>query len=127
MLKAQSVSETKTVDMTQLVGGSDDESLMEELETCEHFLVDSDRVTGRRRVFIFAMNILDAYTLNQKLETVFQILKCAANLNLAFGFLLKNAKDGTCLYYYAHENNTAGTIKICGDQIRFSKVKECVE
>ena len=33
-------------------------------------------------------------------------LKCAAKVNLAFGFVLKNIEDGVCRFFYAHENNT---------------------
>ena len=51
------------------------------------------------------MEILDAHTLSQNLDTVLEKLKCAAKLNVAFGFVLKNVEDGSCRYYYAHENN----------------------
>ena len=61
---------------------------------------------GRHRVFNFAMNLLDAHTLSQKLDTKYKKLKCAAKLNVAFSFVLENVEDGTSLYYYAHENNT---------------------
>ena len=44
--------------------------------------------------------------LNDKLDYVFKELKCAAKVNLAFGFVLKNIEDGMCRYFYAHENNT---------------------
>ena len=44
--------------------------------------------------------------LNDKLDYVFKELKCAAKVNLAFGFVLKNIEDGMCIYFYAHENNT---------------------
>ena len=27
-------------------------------------------------------------------------------VSLLFGFLLKNPEDGTCRYFYGHENNT---------------------
>ena len=37
---------------------------------------------------------------------MFDSLKCAAKLNVAFGFVLKNVEDCSCRYYYAHENNT---------------------
>ena len=33
-------------------------------------------------------------------------MKCAAKVNLAFGFILKNIEDGGFRYFYAHENNT---------------------
>ena len=94
------------MDVTKLVGPIDDESLKEELQTCTHFLVDSELENGRHIVVIFAMEILDAHILSQKLDTVFEKLKCAAKWNVAFGFVLKNVEEGTCRYNYAHENNT---------------------
>ena len=91
--------------MRHLLIGINDESLKEELETCTHFLVHSEMEIGRHRVFHFAMNILDAQTLSQKRDTVFNRQKCAAQLNVPFGFVLKNVEDGTYWYYYAHESN----------------------
>ena len=44
--------------------------------------------------------------LNDKLDFVSKELKCAAKVNLAFGFVLKNIEDGMCRCFYAHENNT---------------------
>ena len=61
---------------------------------------------GRHRVFYFAMSSFDMSLLNDKLDYVFKELKCAAKVNLAFGFVLKNIEDGMCRYFYAHENNT---------------------
>ena len=61
---------------------------------------------GRHRVFNFAMSSFDITLLNDKLDYVFKELKCAAKVNLAFGFVLKNIEDGMCRYFYAHENNT---------------------
>ena len=52
------------------------------------------------------MSIFDNSLINQKLNLVFKGLKCAAKVNLAFGFVLKNVEDGSCRYFYAHENNT---------------------
>ena len=61
---------------------------------------------GRHRVFNFAMSSFDISLLNDKLDYVFKGLKCAAKINIAFGFVLKNIEDGVCIYFYAHENNT---------------------
>ena len=61
---------------------------------------------GRHRVFNFAMSSIDMSLLNNKLDYVIKELKCAAKVNLAFGFVLKNIDDGMCRYFYAHENNT---------------------
>ena len=44
--------------------------------------------------------------LNDKLDYVFKKLKCAAKVNLAFVFLLKNIEDGMSRCFCAHENNT---------------------
>ena len=61
---------------------------------------------GRHRVFNFAMSSFDMSLLNNKLDYVFKELKCAAKVNLAFGFVLKNIEDAICRYFYAHENKT---------------------
>ena len=42
--------------------------------------------------------------LNGNMVYVFKELKCAAKVNLAFGFVLKNIEEGMCRYFYAHEN-----------------------
>ena len=88
------------------MGGVDDQSLREELESCKHFLTDTEMKNGRQRVFKFAMSSFDMSMLNDKLDYVFKETKCAAKVNLAFGFVLKNIEDGMCRYFYAHENNT---------------------
>ena len=83
-----------------------DQSLREELESCKQFLTDTAMENGRHRVLNFAMSSFDISLLNDKLDYVFNELKCAATVNLAFGFVLKNIEDGMCRYFYAHENNT---------------------
>ena len=40
------------------------------------------------------------------MDLVFKGLERAAKVNLAFGFVLKNVEDGSCRFFYAHENNT---------------------
>ena len=52
------------------------------------------------------MSSFDMSLLDDKLVYVFKELKCAAKINLAFGFVLKNFEGGMCRYFYAHENNT---------------------
>ena len=44
--------------------------------------------------------------LNSKVDYVFKDMKCAAKVNLAFGFVVENIEAGMCRYFYAHENNT---------------------
>ena len=83
-----------------------DAVLKEELQACQHFLVDAELENGRHRVFNFAMSTFDNSLINEKLDLVFKALKCAAKVNLACGFVLKNVEDGSCRFFYAHENNT---------------------
>ena len=88
------------------VGDVGDQSLGEGLESCKHFLTDTEMENGRHRVFNFAMPSFDMFLLNDRLDYVFKELKFAAKVNLAFGFVLKKIEDGMCRYFYAHENNT---------------------
>ena len=88
------------------MGDVDDQSLREELQSCRHFLVDSEIQKGRHSVFNFAVNNLTAQVIDEKLNRVLDKLKCVAKLNLALGFFLKNIEDGRFRYFYAHENNT---------------------
>ena len=76
------------------------------MESCKHFLADTEMENGRHRVFNFGVSSFDISLLNDKLDYVFKELKCAAKVNLAFGFVLKNNEDGMCRYFYAHEDNT---------------------
>ena len=80
--------------------------LKEDLQACQHFLVDSELEKGRHHVFSFATSPFDNSFINKKLDLVFKGLKCAAKVNLAFGFVLKDVEDESCRYFYAHENNT---------------------
>ena len=94
------------IDVEDIVGDVDDQSLREGLESCKHFSTDTELENGRYRVFKFAMSSFDMFLLNDKLDFVFKEVKSAAKVNLAFGFVLKNVEDGMCRYFYAHENNT---------------------
>ena len=93
-------------DFAHVMGDVGENSLKEELEAFKHFLVDSEMKNGRHRVYDFAMDTLDAKHLLETLNVVFDSLKCAAKLNVVFGFVLKNVADKGCRYYYAHEKNT---------------------
>ena len=52
------------------------------------------------------METLNETIVNEKLHHFLNNLKCAANLNLDFGFILKTIEDGGFRYFHAHENNT---------------------
>ena len=94
------------IDVEDVVGDVDDQTLRDELESCKHFLTATEMENGRHRVFNFGTSFFDITLLNDKLDYVFKELKCAPKINLAFGFVLKNIEDGMCKYFYAHENNT---------------------
>ena len=99
-------SGTRDVDVEHIVGDVEDHRLREELRSCQHFLVDSELGRARQNVFNYSVETLNETIVNEKLAVFFNILKCAAKVNLAFGFILKNIEDGGFSYFYAHENNT---------------------
>ena len=96
---AQSGSGAQKVDITQLMGGVDNNSPKEELETCKHILVGKEMENGRHRFCNFAIETLDPNYLLDKLGVVFDSLKCVANLNVGFGFRLENVEEGNRIFF----------------------------
>ena len=110
------------------MGDVDGQSLREELESCKYFLTDTEMENGRHRVFNFAMSSFEMSLLNDKLDYVIKQLKCAAKVNLASGFGLKNVEEGSCRYFYAHENNTvAERSKLVCTQADMTNLKDRME
>ena len=103
---AETTTSGENVEIQSLADAGDDKSLEEELQSCRHFLVDSEIQKGRHTVFNFVVNNLTAQVIEEKLDRVPDKLKCAAKPNLAHGFILKNIEDGKFIYFFAHENNT---------------------
>ena len=68
--------------------------------------MDSELERERNKVFNYAVATLNETIVNEKLDHFFNNLKCAAKVNLVFGFILKSIEDGRFRYFYAHENNT---------------------
>ena len=93
-------------DLSTVMGDLDDDQLREELTACQHFLSDSEMENGRHNVYNFRLAELDSQIINANLEKVFESLKCAAKINIALGFVLRNQENGQYRYFYAHENNT---------------------
>ena len=99
-------SGTRDVHVEHIVGDVEDHSLREELRSCQHFLVDSELERARHKVFNYAVETLNETIVNEKLDHFFNNSKCAAKVNLALVFILKNIEDGGFRNFYAHENNT---------------------
>ena len=113
------------IDLEDIVGDVDDQSLREELQSCRHFLVDSEIQKGRHSGFNFAFNNFTGQVIEQKLDRNLDELKCVANLNLALGFILRNIEDGKFRYFYAHENNTLlEQSKLLSNKDDMAKLKE---
>ena len=109
------------INVEDIVGEVDDQSLREELQSCRHFVVDSEIQKGRHSVFNFAVNNLTAQVVEEKLDRLLDKLKCVAELNLALGFILKNIGDRKFRYSDAHENNTLL------EQSKLASIKEDME
>ena len=86
----------RNIDVENIVGDVEDQSWREELESCKHFLTDTEMEAGRHRVFNFARSSFDISLLNDKVDYVFKEQKCAAKVNVAFGFIVKKIEDGMC-------------------------------
>ena len=97
---------TRDVDVEYIVGDVENHRLREELRSCQHFLVDSEFERARHKVFNYAVETSNETIVKEKLDHFFNNLKCAAKVNLAFGFNFKNIEDGGFRYFCAHENNT---------------------
>ena len=116
------------IDVEDIVGDVDDQSLREELQSCRHFLVDSEIQKGRHSVFDFGVNNLTAQVIEEKLDRVLDKLNCVAKLNLALGFILKNIEDGKFRYFYAHEKNTLlEQSKLVSNKDDMAKLKEILK
>ena len=99
-------SGTRNVDVEHIVGDVQDHRLREVLRLCQHLLVDSELERARHKIFNYAVETLNETIVNEKLDHFFSNLKCAAKVNLAFGFILRHIEDGGFRHFYAHENNT---------------------
>ena len=99
-------SRPRDVDVEQIVEDVQDHRLREVLRSCQHFLVDCELERTRHKVSNYAVEILNETIVNEKLDHFFNNLNCAAKVNVASGFILKNIDDGGFRYFYAHENNT---------------------
>ena len=87
-------SRTRDVDVEHIVGDNEDHRLREKLRSCQHFLVDSELERARHKIFNYAVETINETIVNEKLDHFFNNSKCAAKVNWAFGFILKNIEDG---------------------------------
>ena len=85
-------SVSRDVDVEHIVTDVEDQSLREELRSCQHFLVDSDLERAKHKVFNYAVETLNETIVNAKLDHFFNNLKCAAKVNLAFFHFGKNRR-----------------------------------
>ena len=92
--------------MDTLLENITDVKLKEELNSCKLFFVDCVLEKTRHFVFDFAMSSFNNSFLNKKLDHMYNQLKCPAKINPALGFVLKSNEDGTCRFFYVHENKT---------------------
>ena len=94
------------MDVQHIVEDFEDFRLREELRSYQHFLARSKLERESHKVFNYSVETLNETIVNKKLAHFFNKLKCAAKVNLAFGFILKNIEDGGFRYFYGLENNT---------------------
>ena len=118
-------SRKKDVDVEHIVREVKDHRLREELRPFQHFLVDSEIERARHKVFNYALESLNAEIFDEKLGHFFSNLKCAAKVNLTFGFILRNIEGEGFRHFYGHENNTLlDRSKLVGTRDDLAKLKD---
>ena len=100
-------------------------NLQDEIQSCKHFLVDSEIEKATLKVSNYAIESLSTKIVEEKFDHVFKNMICGAKVNLAIGFILKNIEDGRLKCLYAHENNTLlYWSKILGTKDDLTKLKD---
>ena len=84
----------------------DNKQLQQDFSACQHFFDDTEMENGRHQLFNFKLSRLDPHEINKKLKKVFEKINCAAKVNLALGFILRNVDTDEYRNFYAQENNT---------------------
>ena len=111
------------LDVEHIVGDIEDHRFREELRSCQHFLVGSDLERARLKVFNFAVETLNKTIVNEKLDHFFNNLKCAAKMNLAFGFILKYEEWRVQIFLRSRKQYLAGSIQTCVHQGRLREAE----
>ena len=99
-------SRTTDVNVVHIVGDFENHSLREELPSCQHSWWTPNLKGPGTQILQWRSGNSQRNNSERKTWSFFNILKCAAKLNLVFGFILKNIEDGGFRYFYAHEDNT---------------------
>ena len=114
--------------MEHIAGDVEDHRLREELRSCQHFLGDSELEKPTHKVFNYAVETLNETIVNEKLGHFFNNLKCAAKVNLAVHFILKNMEDGGFRYFYPYVNSTLlDRSKLVCTRDDFAKLKDILK
>ena len=82
-----------------------DKNLQDEIQTCKHFLVDSEIEKPRLKKFSYAIETVST-KMWEELDHVSNTWKWAAKVNQAFGFFSKNVEGGRSGRFYVLEINT---------------------
>ena len=70
-------SGTRDVDAESIVGDVEDHRMREELNSCQHFLMDSEHERVIHKVFSYAIENHNAEIVDEKLDHFFNNLKCS--------------------------------------------------
>ena len=85
---------TPNIDPDDIIKDVRDSKLEEGLRSWKQFFSNFEIKQRRHKVFNYAIKN-NAKIVDEKLDHIFNNLKCAVKVNLAFGFTFKNTEDGT--------------------------------
>ena len=116
-------SGTRDADVEHIVGDVEDHRLKEESRSCQRFLVDSELERARHRVFNYTIENVNAQIVDEIFDHIFNNSKCAAKVNLDFGFIEKYRRWRVHIFLRTRNQYPAGSIQTCVHQGRLGKAK----
>ena len=116
-------SGTRDVDVEHRVRDVEKHRLREELRSCQKLLEDLELQRARHKVLNYAVETLNKTVVNDKFDHFFNILNCAAKVNLAFAFIPKNIEDRrTQILLRTRKQYPARSIPTCVHPWRLGKL-----
>ena len=97
-------------------------NIKQELRSCQHFFVDSPREWARHKVFKYAIENLNTTIVDEKLDHLFNNLKCAES-EYCFWVHSEEYRWRIQLFLRTRKQNPNGSIQTCFHQGRLGKLK----
>ena len=82
------------------------DKLINELKASSHFLRYTEDARTKSTIYNFPLKELSTSDLREHLKLILSNLPCAAKVNFAFGFVLRDITEDVYRYHHAADNST---------------------